>query len=333
VGDTYWLLPAAIKTDFVFTGWWTSVNGGEQVTVNSTVTTDSVRTLYAHWVLEKQTVIFNAYGGICTTSNQTYVIGKPYGTLPTPTREDYTFAGWWPAGVGEQVTASSIVTTNAIRILFAGWKSAVQIVTFEANGGSCLTHTNKYTIGNTYGILPAATRKDYVFAGWWSAESGGVQITPNSTVSDDDSQTLYAHWRPKPKLLDNCFPDEKGGITVRFLAENGKRYAVQQAETLENDIAWFTVNYIQATQDGIKEFTASTPLGWKSGFYRVTEEPDMRAPYLVVDMPTSGEWTVTNAGQLSLLAVTVAVECFLVFMAGFVQGCKVFGALFDGAGL
>ena len=43
--------------------------------------------------------------------------------------------------------------------------------------------------------------------------------------------------------------------------------------------------------------------------------------------------TDPNAGQLSLLAVTVAVECFLVFMAGFVQGCKVFGALFDGAGL
>lgn len=42
----------------------------------------------------------------------------------------------------------------------------------------------------------------------------------------------------------------------------------------------------------------------------------------VPSFPSNGrikKGTDPNAGQLSLLAVTVAMECFLVFMAGFVH--------------
>ena len=42
------------------------------------------------------TVEFETVGGILNTTEKTVEYGKAYGELPTPTREGYTFAGWYP---------------------------------------------------------------------------------------------------------------------------------------------------------------------------------------------------------------------------------------------
>ena len=71
-------------------------------------------------------------------------------------------------------------------------------VTFNANGGSGLTSSEKYvTYGEAYGTLPTINSSSscggYSFDGWYTASSGGTQITSASTVSATSSQTLYAH--------------------------------------------------------------------------------------------------------------------------------------------
>ena len=67
-------------------------------------------------------------------------------------------------------------------------------VSFNANGGSCSTGSKTVTKGSTYGTLPTPTRTGYTFTGWYTAASGGTQITASSTVSITANQTLYAHW-------------------------------------------------------------------------------------------------------------------------------------------
>ena len=47
---------------------------------------------------------------------------------------------------------------------------------------------------SVYGTLPTATRKNYVFDGWYTTKSGGTRVTSTSTVPKKDNQTLYAHW-------------------------------------------------------------------------------------------------------------------------------------------
>jgi uncharacterized repeat protein (TIGR02543 family) len=67
-------------------------------------------------------------------------------------------------------------------------------VTFNANGGSVSTSSKTVTYGNTYGALPTPTRTGYNFKGWYTASSGGNQITSGTTVSNTANHTLYAQW-------------------------------------------------------------------------------------------------------------------------------------------
>ncbi len=52
------------------------------------------------------------------------------------------------------------------------------------------------TYGQTYKHLPTPTRQNYEFKGWWTAASGGTQVTKDSIYSTVGNQTLYAHWAP-----------------------------------------------------------------------------------------------------------------------------------------
>ena len=65
-------------------------------------------------------------------------------------------------------------------------------VTFDANGGSVSPTTRSVVGGETVGDLPTPTRSGYTFAGWFTAESGGTQISAATTVTAN--VTYYAHW-------------------------------------------------------------------------------------------------------------------------------------------
>lgn len=68
-------------------------------------------------------------------------------------------------------------------------------VTFDANGGAAPVPASKEVIvGLAYGPLATTTRSGYTFAGWWTAASGGAEVTSGATVAITGAQTLYAHW-------------------------------------------------------------------------------------------------------------------------------------------
>ena len=65
-------------------------------------------------------------------------------------------------------------------------------VTFDANGGSVSPTTRSVVGGEAVGELPTPTFSGYTFAGWFTAESGGTQISAATTVTAN--VTYYAHW-------------------------------------------------------------------------------------------------------------------------------------------
>lgn len=77
----------------------------------------------------------------------------------------------------------------------ASWSAASYTVTFNAAGGSTPTASKSVTYGSTYGTLPTPTRANYIFLGWYTAASGGSQVTSGTTVGITANQTLYAHWQ------------------------------------------------------------------------------------------------------------------------------------------
>lgn len=81
------------------------------------------------------TITFNANGGAITTASMTTGTNGKLANLPTPTRDGYTFKGWFnKASSGEQITADTIFTSDAT--VYAQW-------TTNSSGNPTDDDTNK----------------------------------------------------------------------------------------------------------------------------------------------------------------------------------------------
>ena len=153
-------------------------------------------------------VTFDANGGRVSQESTAVTIGKPYGTLPTPNRTGYSFDGWYTEKTGgTKVTETTTVGTNPPTTLYAHWTANNYLVTLHANGGKIstpsggLVNTRNYTAtyGSKYNFLPTPTRTGgYNFDGWYTEQTGGTEITSDTTVTATKDHILYAHWSLKP---------------------------------------------------------------------------------------------------------------------------------------
>lgn len=147
------------------------------------------------------TVSFDSNGGSeCEPIRVSYQ--SEYGELPEPTKEGYTFAGWYTEeendnGTGEQIFSTSILTEMEDRTLYARWTVNSYTITFDSNGGSaCGSIQVNYK--ESFGNLPTPTRTGYTFAGWYTEESNnngtGTQVTSSTVLEEPKDTTIYAQW-------------------------------------------------------------------------------------------------------------------------------------------
>lgn len=68
-------------------------------------------------------------------------------------------------------------------------------VYFDANGGSVETNSKSVKYTETYGKLPTPTRDGYRFNGWFTASSGGSQVTSSTTLNTTGDRTIHAQWQ------------------------------------------------------------------------------------------------------------------------------------------
>ena len=140
------------------------------------------------------TVTFNGNGGYVDTTSKTVTSGYTCGTLPTPTRAGWRFVGWFTAKKGGSlVTSGTVITQDTV--LFAQWvRIKTYQVTFNGNGGKSSLNRKPVPGGDTLGTLPTATRKGYIFVGWYTAKVGGEQVSSSTMVTG--KMTVFAHWEP-----------------------------------------------------------------------------------------------------------------------------------------
>lgn len=195
--EPYGTLPTPTCTGYTFAGWFTAATGGAQVTAATICAATTTHTLYARWsrsATVSHTVRFNAMGGTVSESSRSVLEGSALGTLPTPTRTGYTFVGWFTSSAsGTQITAATVMGDDDIYAC-AVWSQGTITVTFNANGGTVTEATRTVSIGGQYQRLPMPTWNGHNFDGWFTAATGGTQITAATTVTSTVNQTLYAHW-------------------------------------------------------------------------------------------------------------------------------------------
>ena len=120
----------------------------------------------------------------------TYLKGDSL-TLTAQPAAGYTFVRWSDGNAEHtrNLTVSDDISLKAV----IEPKSC--LVTFSPGDGSLLDADRKLvSYDSAYGALPSCKRLGYAFAGWYTAEAGGLRIDSATTVTNTGEQTLHARW-------------------------------------------------------------------------------------------------------------------------------------------
>ena len=149
-----------------------------------------------------QTVTITNTGNSSVTLTQPTSTKYTIGTLSTTTlaangTATFTVTPKTGLAVGnhnETLTVSTDHSTNAtVELRFSVTAVPDYTVTFNPNGGTVGETTRSVAPGTAIGALPTPTRSgSYSFDGWYTAASGGTQISASTTVNANVS--YYAHW-------------------------------------------------------------------------------------------------------------------------------------------
>ena len=174
--------------------------------------------LYAVWAeaIKTYTITYNANGGSVTPSLITRELGSVI-TLPTPTKNNYTFTGWTASTDGEIYNGGDDYTVNGNVTFTANWQSTQYNITYNANGGTGALSIQTATKGvQTTLSETKPTRTGYTFLGWstsqtattatYSAGGSYIYSGPETNV------TLYAVWKEEIKTY-----------TIIFMLEDGEK--------------------------------------------------------------------------------------------------------------
>ena len=273
-GSTLGTLPtptraATAEYSYTFAGWFTAASGGTQISSTTTVTGNV--TYYAHWTATKRsyTATFNGNGGSTPSpSSITKEYNVALGTLPTCSRTGYTFLGWYTASSGGTKISTTTVVTKDITY-YAQWSINSYTLTFNPNGGTVTPTSKDLEYNSAYGTLPTPTRASdaqytYTFAGWYTAATGGTQVTAATKMAAKDT-TVYAHWTSNTRSYTVSYQTTYGTLnrTSQSIAYNSKGSCTltmpdNTAEFTYTFVGWYTAANGGGTKVG-SELTLETP--------------------------------------------------------------------------
>lgn len=168
-------------------------------------------------------------------------------------------------------------------------------ITFDAAGGECGVTSARTDLDGKIATLPDASRDGYTFRGWFTAASGGEQVTTETVYSADT--TLYAQWEkiPEPpysgKYSHEIFSDDSEGgalnvdryategeqVTITVLPDDG--YALD--EIVITDENGETIEFVD-NGDGTITFTMPSGDVTITATFVESDEPECTLPFVDV---------------------------------------------------
>lgn len=279
------------KAGYTFDGWY---NGETKVTEITTGTYGNM-TLVAKWTADLYTISYDLADGVNSPENPTsYTIESGLITLKDPTREGYTFAGWYN---GEQLVTTIDSNTLENISLTAKWTVNSYKLTFDVDG-NLTERTFKY--GESITAIENPTKVGHTFVGW-------SEELPETMPANDI--TVEAKW--EINSYDITY-DLAGGVNN---SENPTTYTIESGLiTLKNPtregytfVGWYNGEQLVTTIDSNTLENITLTAKWKITTDHEGTEDD---PYSVDDALkiagtlSSGEYTdlvyitgvVTDAG-------------------------------------
>ena len=181
-----------------FMGWYTEKDSGDKVEPNAAYPFAGGDKLYAHWSRVEYTIIFDRNDDTGSTMKRTTTNGKVAETdMPrTPSRDGYTFTGWYTEKEGGNRVTSNY-PFSADTTVYAHWTLDI-VVTFDANGGA-FADGKTAVEGKADDQGKLIFPEDPIYGGhvileWYDAPKNGNEYTASDTFNKDTPTRLYAHW-------------------------------------------------------------------------------------------------------------------------------------------
>lgn len=194
-GSEYEFPNTPTYTGHVFNGWWTSARGGDPVVEGDTVAIAQDHDLYAHWLTNTYTVVFDAGDARATGAMEaqpmTYGVATRLADCAFA-KKGYDFLGWTNAvgaAFGDGATVSNLTTTADDTVtLFARWSPHTYDLVLDAGGEGGFTNglatiRIPVTVDEPYGELPVVTNVSPEKTSYeWRYQRYGAWLSFTNTV-------------------------------------------------------------------------------------------------------------------------------------------------------
>ena len=199
------------------------------------------------------------------TANPMFVGGGNYRLQPTSPcikkgRNFYTFSGKDTAITSKDTDLDGMPRIQGGTVDMGAYEYVPPFtvtVTFDANGGTPASEKTTQTAPGQYVLpSPAPTRAGYRLTGWFTAKTGGDQVTAATPVAKTTAHTLYAHWEVYVNTYTVTLNPQNGSVTPTTLTvSENYAYGPLPVPTSADYafLGWFT-----EASGGGEKITAST---------------------------------------------------------------------------
>ena len=190
---SYAELPTATKPGYEFKGWYTKKKDGSKVTAKTKVKNKKKHTLYAQYNIIDYKINYNLDGGVNTLNPTTYTVATDSINLTTPTKNGYTFEGWYTDSLCTNKIDTIVKGTIGEVNLYAQWSLAKYTITYELNGGRNSNNNPDSYMINKAVRLKNPGRTGYTFEGWYT-DSSFIDKISKIEGGISGNLKLYAKW-------------------------------------------------------------------------------------------------------------------------------------------
>lgn len=228
------------------------------------------------------TLSFDTNGGNEEIRSQRYLEGSAIMQPTEPTRAGYAFDGWYADKDLTAVFDFDAGMPAQDTTVYAKWAPKTYTVTFVTTTGTAPASI-QVSYNSTYGTLPVLTDNNMRFMGWFTAATGGEQVTAETLFTSTENQKLYAQWEAKIEILDNWititprtenYDETEPGFPVTITVD------APDADLSAED---FTVTYLWEKEDS--KWTEDVPVNAGGYLVKVSRAADDK--YLAFEMTTS----------------------------------------------
>ena len=289
-------LNVARRPGYQFLGWYDSRTHSQ---VYSTVSGGyGDKSFYALWKPIDYTITYVLNGGKNSSANPAqYNADSPKITYAVPTRNGYTFKGWFSDAKFTQRVYTIAPGSTGNRKIYAKWEPTKYSIKYVLNGGvNSSANPTLYTIESDKITYAVATKSGAIFAGWFT-DPGYKTRAYTIAAGSTGERTIYAKWNYKLTYVLNGGTNSAGNPTV-YNADNGNVTLKAATRSGYHFMGWYLDKACTVKAPAIAKGT----IGAKTLYakWRAKQAPKVSMTII----PRSGAYIVpvmiTNKGSMTL---------------------------------